>query len=74
VQLYYVSAYSPQRGYFVALIDDITERKLAEKEVKKRIKELQAFYDIAIGRELKMIGLKEKIEELKKEIEKHKNL
>lgn len=47
----------------IALI--ITERKLAEEEVRKRVKELEDFYDIAIGRELRMIQLKEENTELR---------
>lgn len=44
----------------------------SEKELKKRIKELEDFYEIAIGRELKMIELKEEIESLKEELTKYK--
>jgi DNA-binding response OmpR family regulator len=43
-----------------------------EKELQKRVKELEDFYDIAIGRELRMIDLKNEIEELKKELVKYK--
>jgi len=59
---------------YTSIMRDISEHKKAQKEIVKRVKELEDFYDIAIGRELKMIELKEKIEELKKEIEKYKNL
>lgn len=38
---YSVSAYSPKKGYFVAIFEDITERKIAEEALKKRNKELQ---------------------------------
>jgi hypothetical protein len=51
---------------------DVTDRKRAEQEVKKRIKELEEFYSIAVGRELRMKGLKEEIEELKGQLEKYK--
>jgi PAS domain S-box-containing protein len=51
---------------------DITERKKAEAEIQNRVKELEDFYDMAVGRELKMIELKEEIAELKEELEKHK--
>ena len=50
----------------------IAERKKMEKEVQKRIKELEDFYDMAIGRELKMIELKNEIKELKEELSKYK--
>ncbi|TFG36394.1 MAG: hypothetical protein E4H45_01210 [Nitrospirales bacterium] len=53
------------------------KRKLAEealkkneKELKKRVQELEEFYDIAIGRELRMIELKQEAEKLREELEK----
>ena len=63
-------------GYFLAL-SDITEVKALqenlEKKVKKRTKELQErveelerFHKLTVGRELKMVELKEEIENLKK--------
>jgi hypothetical protein len=42
-----------------------------EKELTKRVKELDEFYNIAVGRELRMIELKEEIEGLKKELRKY---
>jgi PAS domain S-box-containing protein len=53
-------------------IRDITERKKAEEEIKIRVKELEEFYDMAVGRELRMIELKEQIESLKEELEQYK--
>jgi PAS domain S-box-containing protein len=32
---YHVSAYSPQKGYFVSLLEDITERKKSEQTLKE---------------------------------------
>ena len=55
-------------------IRDITERKKAEKEIKKRVKELEEFYDIAINRELRMKELKEQMEEMKEKLERYENL
>jgi len=52
---------------------DITERKQAEEEIKKRVKELEDFYDMAIGRELRMKELKEQMEEMKEQLGKHEN-
>lgn len=56
---------------------DITERKQAEEnlfsseeKLKKQVQELEDFYNIAIGRELRMKQLKEENEKLKEELEK----
>jgi DNA-binding NtrC family response regulator len=50
------------------------ELRRSRKELEKRVKELEEFYNMAIGRELRMIELKAKIEELEKELEKYKTL
>lgn len=64
------------RGYR-GIDRDITEHKLAEDALRKseeklqeRVKELEEFYNMAIGRELRMIELKEEIERLKERSEK----
>ncbi len=51
---------------------DITERKKAEAEINNRVKELEDFYEMAVGRELRMIELKEQIEELQGQLSKYK--
>ena len=43
---------------------DITERKQMEDEMKRNVEELEQFSKLAIGREIKMIQLKEEINEL----------
>lgn len=50
------------------------ERSLrkSEKELKKRVKELEEFYDMAVGRELRIRDLKEEVEELKEDLGKYK--
>lgn len=40
-------------------------------EIKEKKDELEKFHNITMGRELKMIGLKEKIEELEKKLASH---
>jgi len=55
-----------------AFVRDITERKRIEKELNERIRELEDFYNIAVGRELRMIELKEEIDRLHEELEKYK--
>jgi DNA-binding NtrC family response regulator len=44
--------------------------KKNEKELKKRVQELEEFYDIAIGRELRMVELKQENEKLREKLEK----
>jgi PAS domain S-box-containing protein len=63
----------------ISMVQDITDRKKAEESLKKseeelikRVKELEDFYDMAIGRELRMIQLKKEIQILKEELEKYK--
>ena len=69
-------------GYFVG-ITDISELKKFQKgleekikertkELQKRINELERFHRLTVGRELKMVGLKEEIKKLKEELEKYK--
>jgi len=48
------------------------ELKKREQELKKKVKELEEFYDMAVGRELRMKELKEEIEELKEASERYK--
>ena len=51
-----------------AIVRDITERKKAEEELKKRSEEAEKFNQFAIGRELKMIELKKEVNELCKNL------
>ena len=60
-----VTAFSPKKGYFIVVFDDITERKKAEEELKARTEELKRINKAFVGRELKMVELKKEIEELK---------
>jgi PAS domain S-box-containing protein len=59
-------------GYFFAF-NDLTERKKIEQELKEKIQDLEKFHKMAVGRELKMIKLKEEIEELKAKLGKKKS-
>jgi PAS domain S-box-containing protein len=62
----------------ITIIRDITERKKVEEEMKRsraelneRIKELEEFYDMAVGRELRMVELKKEIEQLREQLERY---
>ena len=64
---YNTSIYRDQKGDAVgafAAARDITERKAAEAEIKKKTEELKGFNKLAVGRELKMIELKKEINAL----------
>jgi PAS domain S-box-containing protein len=52
-------------------LSDITDRVKMEEEIKKRIAELEEFYNMAVGRELKMVELKNEIEQLKARLAKY---
>lgn len=52
----------------IEVLTDVSERVALEKEIQKRVKELEDFYEIAVDRELKMKELKEELETLKPSI------
>jgi len=56
----------------VERVCDISEKIELENELKKRVEELEAFYEMAVGRELRMIELKKEIEELRAKAAKHR--
>jgi PAS domain S-box-containing protein len=49
---------------------DITARKKMEEELKKRNEELEKINKLAVGRELKMVELKKRIEDLESQLNK----
>ena len=51
----------------VTTCEDITERKEMEKEIRERIVELEEFYEMSVGRELRMKDLKKEIKKLRAE-------
>jgi PAS domain S-box-containing protein len=64
-----------EKGNIVGILGifwDISEHKKMEDELKNRVKELEDFYNMSVGRELKMIELKNEIESLKAELSKYK--
>ena len=49
----------------VTTCEDITDRNKMEKEIKVRVEDLEKFYEMSIGREVKMKELKKEIKRLK---------
>jgi PAS domain S-box-containing protein len=56
----------------VITYEDITERKRMEKELKKRLGELEIYYNVSMGREKRIIELKHKVNELLEQLGKEK--
>lgn len=56
----------------VHYMKDITEFKKSEEELKKRVDDLEQFYEMAVNRELKMKELKRDIKTLNEELSKYK--
>ena len=52
--------------------EDITDKKKAEKELKKRNEELEKFNKLAVGRELRISELKKRIKELEDQLKRVK--
>jgi PAS domain S-box-containing protein len=52
----------------VGISKDITKEVKAEEELKRKMRELEDFYNMAIGREMKMIELKNEIAKLREEL------
>ena len=50
---------------------DITEHKKAEEEIKKKVRELEEFYEMAVNRELRMKELKKEIKRLEEKLSKY---
>jgi len=50
----------------IGIARDITERKKAEEELQNKNRELEKFKEMAVGREIKMVELKEKLKKLEK--------
>lgn len=48
------------------------ELRKSEEELRRKVQELQEFYDIAVGRESRMLELKREIEHLQEQLEKYK--
>ncbi|MFH1800714.1 MAG: response regulator [Candidatus Omnitrophota bacterium] len=52
----------------IEMVEDITGYKKAEKELQKRLQELEVFYKASIGREERILELKEQVADLEKKL------
>ncbi len=59
-----ISVFSPERGHFVAVFENITERKKLDHQIKERMKELRAFYSLAEMAEREDMALDDLYQEL----------
>jgi PAS domain S-box-containing protein len=53
-----------QLRYIVSVVRDVTNIKLAEQNLKMKIEELEKYKNITVNREIKMVQLKQEINEL----------
>jgi PAS domain S-box-containing protein len=56
------------RKVVIGMVEDITDRKRLENELKERNEALEDFQKMAVGRELKMVELKKEIDQLKERL------
>lgn len=54
-------------GYFAAFSDLRAVRSMKE-QIKEKLKELEAFHDVAVGRELRMIEIEKEVDDLLREL------
>ena len=59
-----VSIVYEKRPCILLIVRDVTEKKKAKQEIKKRNEELERFAKLSVGREEKMMELKKRIKEL----------
>ncbi|GAB4538828.1 MAG: hypothetical protein Fur0020_07750 [Thermodesulfovibrionia bacterium] len=58
--------------YTVIIASDITDIKNTQRELEKRVAELERFYEMAVGRELRIKELKREIKRLNDELSRYK--
>jgi PAS domain S-box-containing protein len=62
----------PKSKQSIATLNDLTEIKKAERELKARMNELERWHKLTVDRELRMVELKKRIKELETTIKKAK--
>lgn len=62
-----VAAYSPGFGYFVSVFEDITEKKQAEEELKKQVKQMEFIGRVNLKRHKELMKMEDEIEKLREE-------
>ena len=67
-----ISVYSMEKGYFIAVFDNITERKKAEQGLAKHVDELERYMKATVQREFRIKELRDKVKELEEELKKAK--
>jgi len=50
--------------YYEGTVEDISDRKKAEQELQKKMQKLEQWHKLTIGREIKMIKLKDEVNKL----------
>jgi len=70
---YQVTSFSPKKGQFVTLFEDISSRKEAEDKLNTALADSKKINEIMVGREIKMIELKDRVRELELKIEELEN-
>jgi len=67
------STYKDPQGQkvLIGVIHDITEQRKKEAEERERLREMEIFYKASIGREERIIELKEEIKTLREKLEKY---
>jgi polyhydroxyalkanoate synthesis regulator phasin len=54
--------------YVISIVRDITESKIYEQKLKEKIEELEKYKNITVNREIKMVDLKNEVNELCKQL------
>jgi len=65
-----ISVYSMEKGYFVAVFDNITERKETEKKIAEQMDFLERFHKAAVQREFRIKELRDRVKGLEEELKK----